>query len=266
METHENNDDNQAGRLEFHEIANLFPLIEGEEFDRLVLDIRDYGLYRPIVLYEDKILDGRNRYLACLEAEVEPRYEQYSGDDPVAFVVSHNLRRREMSASQRGLIAAELANLAHGTNRFKVKNIEVPKGTSITIMGAAKQLDVGRTTVMRAKTILEDGDASLIEKVRKGEVNLTEATKQIEEMQKEVEAIQKAVVTNFRKIQDEFKKLADLHKKYGKTRVPITATFTNAVQVGMDVMGATYERLFGMPWKSGQDPIAQILQLPREKD
>jgi hypothetical protein len=33
------------------------------------------------MLYEGKILDGRNRYNACIAAGVEPRYIDYEGHD-----------------------------------------------------------------------------------------------------------------------------------------------------------------------------------------
>jgi disulfide oxidoreductase YuzD len=49
-----------------HPIAAIFPLLDptSAEFVALVDDIRENDLREPIVLYEDKILDGRNRFLA----------------------------------------------------------------------------------------------------------------------------------------------------------------------------------------------------------
>lgn len=54
--------------LEFHPLANVLPLLEGAEFDRLVADIAEHGLHNPITVYDGKILDGRNRAPATLRA------------------------------------------------------------------------------------------------------------------------------------------------------------------------------------------------------
>lgn len=93
-----------------HPIANLFPLIEGPEFDELVEDIRRNGLRTPILLHSDgRILDGRNRLRACLTAGVEPRFESWDGKgSALELVISLNLRRRPLNESQRAMLAARL--------------------------------------------------------------------------------------------------------------------------------------------------------------
>lgn len=73
--------------MECHETSNMFPPISTQQFDELVEDIRQHGLLEPIMLLEGKILDGRHRYRACLEAKVEPTFENYVGNDPVGYAI-----------------------------------------------------------------------------------------------------------------------------------------------------------------------------------
>jgi hypothetical protein len=96
--------------LQFHQLADLFPLMEGAEFDALVADIKKNGLHYPIFLYEGKILDGRNRYRACLAAGFEPavRNGDHHIGDPAGFVISRNIHRRHLTAKQRRELIAKL--------------------------------------------------------------------------------------------------------------------------------------------------------------
>ncbi len=62
-------------------------------------------------MYEGKLLDGRNRWKACALAGVEPRFTEFQGDDPIGWVVSQNLVRRHLTASQRAVVAFDLLPL-----------------------------------------------------------------------------------------------------------------------------------------------------------
>ena len=65
---------------QFHPVADLFPLLTGEAFQELAADIKKNGLREPILLDpEGRIIDGRNRYRACNQAGVEPRFVAMAG-------------------------------------------------------------------------------------------------------------------------------------------------------------------------------------------
>ena len=156
---------------EFHPIANFFPLMKGDEFKRFKKDIRTNKLREPIVIYEVKILDGRNRYLACKELgfsfDTKPLP---AGTDPVSFVVSANIHRRHLNESQRAAIAAQLATFTHGGDRSKA-----PIG-ALTDKAAAKLFNVGERSVERAKAVLKEATPNIQALVKSGEVAVSAAT------------------------------------------------------------------------------------------
>ena len=154
--------------LRFHDLANIFPLIEGDEFDALVADIKAHGLHEPVVIYQDQILDGRNRYRACVAAGVDCRSVPYTGDDPVGYVISRNLKRRHLNESQRAMVAAKLATLRRGDNQHS------PVGETSQAQ-AAELLNVGKRSVERAKEVREDGAPELQAVVERGQVSVSAA-------------------------------------------------------------------------------------------
>ena len=138
--------------LAFHPLADIFPLVEGAEFNELVADIREHGLHEPIVVYDDKILDGRKRLRACEAAGIEPSFTVYTGDDPISYVVSLNLRRRHLSESQRAMVAAKLATLKLGDNQHS---------EGLPIGRSSELLNVGERSVARAREVQEHGAPEL---------------------------------------------------------------------------------------------------------
>jgi hypothetical protein len=98
---------------EFHSLAELFPLIEGSEFDALTADVRQNGIIVPIILHGGKILDGRNRYRAakaCGHTFTARDFRDLApGLDPKAFVISANIARRQLTSKQkRDFIAKQI--------------------------------------------------------------------------------------------------------------------------------------------------------------
>jgi hypothetical protein len=134
--------------LQFHPIANVFPLMQGTEFANFVADIREHKVQDPIWLYEGKILDGRNRHRASLEVNVDCPTREYKGDNPLQFVISLNLKRRHLNTSQRAMVAEQLATLQHGGDRKSDQAANLPVDTQAT---AAELLNVSERSVRAAR-------------------------------------------------------------------------------------------------------------------
>jgi len=97
---------------QYHPACLLFPKLGDDELKELAEDIKANGLQNPIVRYKGKILDGRNRLAACKLAGVKPKFIEWKGKgSPTEWVISENLIRRHLSASQRAVIAHDLLPL-----------------------------------------------------------------------------------------------------------------------------------------------------------
>jgi len=151
--------------LEFHEYANFFPVMTDAEYSGLLQNIRDNGLLEPIVIYNGKILDGRNRYRACIELGIELRFE-YCDEiiDPLQYVLSKNLHRRHLNESQRAMIAARLETTKQG-RQGKDANLHV-----ISRPEAAKMLNVSSRNVATAKQVLEIAPPEVIAEIEAGKL------------------------------------------------------------------------------------------------
>jgi len=174
--------------LKYHKVSKLFPLMPDDELKLLQEDIDVNGQREPIVLHpdDDSIIDGRNRYRACKELGRDVEYVHWDKKGSlVAYVVSLNLHRRHLSASQRAMIAVDIlpmlekenppgrpkkAERKGGTNTTFSKN----RDTAATITGASARY------VSDAKKIVEE-EPELAEQVRSGEKTITQAKRDVNE-------------------------------------------------------------------------------------
>jgi len=156
--------------VDIHPYANLFPQIENGEFDDLVADIKKNGLISPIVLASDgRIADGKNRYRACVEAGVTPRYEHWKGtpEDLLDHVIAMNVKRRHLTESQRSMVAAKLVTTVQGRQPTKPQTGQV---AGLSQEQASRQMSVGERTVRRAQKVLTAGVKSLQTAVTQGKI------------------------------------------------------------------------------------------------
>lgn len=184
-----------------HPVAELFPLIEGEEFAELVRDIKTNGLLDPITLSHDglTIIDGRNRYRACVEGTVDPVFTRlnphYDETAIVAIILSRNLARRHLTAGQLSMLGHDLlphyeamarerqraAGMQHGRGQpgKVVANSPQPiERAPPAREEAARAVGVGSNSIARAGQIKEASPV-LADKVRSGSTSLNNAYKQI---------------------------------------------------------------------------------------
>ena len=159
-----------------------------EELKELCADMEKNGLTDPITVYEGKILDGRNRATACEMLGIKPKTIEYTGNDPLAFVLSKNLHRRHLTVSQRAVIAVEIANMQHGGNNKKqdanlhlakpLTNQKLEQGNPcneenrISQAQAAKAMNVSQRSVASAEKLRKEAAPEVIQQVKEGKKSL----------------------------------------------------------------------------------------------
>ncbi|MEV0556295.1 DUF5131 family protein [Streptomyces sp. NPDC050597] len=203
----------KLGSYEVHAFAGAFPLIDGEEFEELVRDIKRNGLREPIILNHDRtvLIDGRNRWRACEEAGSDPVFEtlpeRYTEHMILDLIVSKNLARRQLNQGQKSAMAVEYERyheaatkaaetkrkIATPRNQYSTEssatvadlpqshNEEYPSSTQReerkSRERAAKITGASGRGVQQAKAVLRDAP-DLYEKVRAGAIALDAADRQ----------------------------------------------------------------------------------------
>lgn len=155
--------------LQQHPLSAAFPAMQGMDFNALTQDIAVNGLHLPITLFNGMIIDGWHRYRACLESGVAPQFEDLpDGADPVAFVRSRNLHRRDLTPSQRAAAVVACCEWAKRGNQPKSQ----PGCDLTTAKQMAEAADVSTETIRQAKAAHAAG---LGDQVRDGKLTAKKA-------------------------------------------------------------------------------------------
>jgi ParB-like chromosome segregation protein Spo0J len=194
--------------MNFHDVANIFPMMSELEFAELKDSIKTHGVREPALVVDGMIADGRNRWRACQELGVACPTVQYDpavhGDSLIQYVLDKNLRRRQLTVSQRAVVATNALPMIEAEAEKRSKSgIKKPSGASETASGhltktppskdgkvrraetsaqiAAASVGVSAASVERAKAV-KQASPEIAEKVARGEVTLGAAVKQVKEL------------------------------------------------------------------------------------
>ena len=136
---------------EYHEICLWSPFIEST-VGKIAKNMEDGGFDRKhaILIYEGKILDGRHRHLAAVEAGVDPIFTEFQGTrkEAVIEVTKEQVDRGHWNDEAKNFFYAQRAN-ALGV-RTRADNQHTPDGASTPTQAEhADALGVGHRTVNR---------------------------------------------------------------------------------------------------------------------
>lgn len=178
--------------------CDIFPLIDGDEFEALKRDIEEHGQREPIIYVDGEIIDGRNRLRACQELGIEPKIRDLTAaeaGDTFALVMSLNFHRRHLKPHEKGKALAAFmehvgAKKRSGPGQPKKESttmVDTPK----TLPQVAAKLGIPEQTARNHIRAAEDYDAADPEaraKVDAGEITPKQARVETERKEKRYDA------------------------------------------------------------------------------
>jgi len=155
---------------EQHELSKAFPPMSDEEFQDLKDSIENMGVQTPIVIYEDKVIDGWHRYTAALDVGLPcPEVDLPDDTDPRDFVLANNKSRRHLTKSQ---LAISYAKVYEWRPSSKKASLGEPGSPHKSNQDLAKMAGTSTRTIQQAKTVLAKADESVVEAVETGKISV----------------------------------------------------------------------------------------------
>ncbi len=170
------------------EFAELCPPLTAEECKTLEANLIEDGCREPIITWaghQDTIIDGHNRYKICEKHGIKYHTKALSfssREEVKTWIIRNQLGRRNITISQRAILAAMLSERLVGRPKKNCSNCdnfpsEVGDKTAVEV---AEQYGISRDSVMRGKKILQSGNKNLIKEVKAGKKTVSKAVKELE--------------------------------------------------------------------------------------
>jgi len=173
------------------EFKNLIPPLTPEEYEGLKQSILKEGCRDSIVVWNNTIVDGHNRYEICTENNIKYKTSETIFDSIFSareWIIRNQFGRRNLSAYDRSILALQLKSVIAG--RAKEKQIEHGKtapGKTLnqksdevnTAKELAKIAGVSHDTIQRVETIQRELPKEIHDNIKSGKISINEAYKSI---------------------------------------------------------------------------------------
>lgn len=163
-----------------HPAADILPMISDEEIAKLGEDIKKNGLKQPIIFQHADgddakalLLDGRNRLEAMERAGISLSGcidKIYRTDDPVALIISLNIKRRHLTKEQQAdlVVAAIRADAdARKADKYIGRDGGSPAPEKLVQLEAVSKGGRGKKNPVKARAIAEGKKAGISDSTMK---------------------------------------------------------------------------------------------------
>lgn len=172
-----------------YDFKKCLPALTPEEYANLEASILKEGVRDPIILWNETIIDGHNRYQICMDHNITKfptaTMDFNSKDQVLEWILQNQLGRRNLTDFQRNKIALQYEEVI--AKRMKERQIaaggDKKSASAKNADGQKAHSDISKTTkrkelakiagtseksIRNTKTILEKGTPEQIERAEKG--------------------------------------------------------------------------------------------------
>lgn len=198
------------------EFESLIPPLSDDEFRQLEENCVKEGIRDALVVWKvpngDQILvDGHNRWkISAKHGGIPFQIKEMKFDlreDAIAWIIRNQFGRRNLSAYDRGVLALRLKPLIQKQAKKNQKaGTSVQSGTKVnTGAELAKIANIGRSTLAKVEVIERDGNDSIKEKVRSGDMTIHQGYREVKGLNKTNRQAQKEFIESVKKEREDFK-------------------------------------------------------------
>jgi hypothetical protein len=174
------------------EFKNLLLPLKPEEYQVLDASILKEGCWNPLVLWNDTLIDGHNRYEICTKHHIEFKTIQREFKDDVEakkWILNNQLGRRNLTPYQRSRVVLTYEDLFKNKGREKQSTAgklhqKSDKAPINTLKELSKIADVSPDTIHKVKKIQEKGSPELLKRLETNETSINKAYQEIKKPDK----------------------------------------------------------------------------------